>query len=198
MSADAVVVATGPVLAHTAALAGVTIELRPTRRHKLVLPELAEVPADAPMTIEEETAAHWRPVLRGALALCTDPATPPSEPHDPVPIEHDWAFGLLDPRSDHALARVAPFWTDVWAGGAPTAHWFLQAGQYEVTPDRRPYLGPVGPDGLHLNGGYSGHGIMSAPGGSRRVVDLLTGAANPGANPLRPDRPIAAREHDIL
>jgi hypothetical protein len=37
------------------------------------------------MTIEEETAAHWRPVLEGAMALFTDPGTPPSEPHDPVP-----------------------------------------------------------------------------------------------------------------
>jgi sarcosine oxidase subunit beta len=150
------------------------------------------------MTIEEETAAHWRPAMRGALALFTDPDTPPSEPHDPVPIEHDWAFGLLDPRSDHALARVAPFWRDAWSGGAPTVHWFLQAGQYEVTPDRRPYLGAIGPEGLFINGGYSGHGVMAGPGGSRRVVDLIVGAADADANPLRPDRPIERREHDIL
>ena len=74
------------------------------------MPWLPQVPADAPMTIDEETAAHWRPYVGGAIALFTDADTPPSEPHDPVPIEHDWAFGLLDPRSPHALARVAPFW----------------------------------------------------------------------------------------
>ena len=198
VSAPAVVVATGPFLAHTAALAGIGLELAPRRRQKLVLPALPSVPSDAPMTIEEETAAHWRPYLDGALALFTDAETPPSEPHDPVPIEHDWAFGLLDPRSPHALARVAPFWRNVWADGAPSVHWFLQAGQYEVTPDRRPYLGPIGPDGLYLNGGYSGHGIMAGAGGSRRVVDLLTGAAKAADNPFRPDRPIDVREHDIL
>jgi sarcosine oxidase, subunit beta len=198
VAAAAVVVATGPFLSHTASMAGIGVELRPTRRQKLVLPSLPGVPPDAPMTIEEETAAHWRPYLGGALALFTDADTPPSEPHDPVPIEHDWAFGLLDPRSEHALAKVAPFWRDVWADGAPSVHWFLQAGQYEVTPDRRPYLGPIGPDGLHLNGGYSGHGIMAGTGGSRRVVDLVAGVASAEDNPFRPDRTIDVREHDIL
>jgi sarcosine oxidase, subunit beta len=198
VAADAVVVAVCPFIAHVAALAGVHVELRPIRRQKLIIPDLPAVPADAPMTIEEETAAHWRPAMRGCLALFTDPDTPPSEPHDPVPIDPDWAFGLLDPRSSHALSRVAPFWREAWAGGAPAAHWFLQAGQYEYTPDRRPYLGPIGPAGLHLNGGYSGHGIMAGAGGSRRVVALLTGAAARDANPLAPDRSFDEREHDIL
>jgi sarcosine oxidase, subunit beta len=198
VSAPSVVVAAGPFLGTVAAMAGVEVELRPTRRQKLVIPELPAVPPDAPMTIEEETAAHWRPAMRGCLALFTDPGTAESEPQDPVPIDQSWAFGLLDPSSDYALARVAPFWRDVWAGGAPSVHWYLQAGQYEYTPDRRPYLGPIGPDGLYLNGGYSGHGIMAGAGGSRRVVDLMIGAADPDANPLRPDRPMDVREHDIL
>lgn len=198
VSCPAIVVAAGPFTAQVASLAGVRVELRPTRRQKLVIPELPLVPPDAPMTIEEETAAHWRPAMRGALALFTDPDAPPGEPHDPVPIEHDWAFGLLDPASDRALARVAPFWRDAWSGGASTVHWFLQAGQYEYTPDRRPYLGQIGPEGFHLNGGYSGHGIMAGAGGSRRVIDLLTGVAAAADNSLRPDRPMSAREHDIL
>ncbi len=198
VAADAVVVAAGPFTAEVAALAGVTVEIRPTRRQKLVLPDLPAVPSDAPMTIDAETAAHWRPALRGCLGLFTESGTEPSAPADPVPVDQDWAFRLLDPSSPQALARVAPFWRDVWAGGAISAHWYLQAGQYEVTPDRRPYLGPVGPDGLHLNGGYSGHGIMAGAGGSRLVVDLLTGTADAAANALRPDRSFDRREHDIL
>lgn len=198
IATDTVIIATGPFMARTAALAGVEVVVRPTRRQKLIVPDLPLVPPDAPMTIDEETAAHWRPAMRGCLALHTDASTPASEPHDPVPIEHEWAFGLLDPGSDHALARVAPFWRDAWSGGASSVHWYLQAGQYEVTPDRRPYLGPIGPDGLHLNGGYSGHGIMAGTGGSRLVVDLVTGRAARDENPFRPDRTFAAREHDIL
>ena len=198
VTTERVVIATGPFLAHVAALAGVSVELRPTRRQKLVIPDLPAVPPDAPMTIDEETAAHWRPAMRGCLALYTEAGTPASEPHDPVPVEHEWAFGLLDPASEHALAHVAPFWRDAWAGGAPAMHWYLQAGQYEVTPDRRPYLGPAGPSGLYLNGGYSGHGIMAGAGGSRLVVDLVTGRADAASNPFRPDRAFDSREHDIL
>lgn len=198
VSCDAVVVAAGPFTARAAALAGVEVRLRPTRRQKLVVPDLPAVPADAPMTIDEETAAHWRPAMRGCLALFTDPAADASEPLDPVPVDHDWAFGLLDPASDHALARVAPFWREVWASGAPTVPWYLQAGQYEITPDRRPYLGAIGPEGFYLNGGYSGHGVMAGPAGSRLVVDLVTGAADGATNSFRPDRPMDAREHDIL
>ena len=198
VATERVILATGPFLGHAAAMAGVEIQLRPTRRQKLVIPELPAVPADAPMTIEEETAAHWRPAMRGCLALFTDPGATPSEPHEPVPVDHEWAFGLLDPASDHALARVAPFWASVWGDGAPSVHWFLQAGQYEYTPDRRPYLGAIGPDGLYLNGGYSGHGIMAGPAGSRLVVDLVTGRADARSNPFRPDRTFVTREHDIL
>ena len=198
VSAPAVIVAAGPFLARVTSLAGIEVVLRPTRRQKLVIPDLPDVPADAPMTIHEETAAHWRPAMRGAIGLFTDAAELPSEPHDPVPVDHDWAFGLLDPASEHGLAVVAPFWRKSWAGGASSIAWYLQAGQYEVTPDHRPYLGQIGPEGLYLNGGYSGHGIMAGAGGSRLVVDLLTGAVDASANPFRPDRTFADRERDIL
>jgi sarcosine oxidase, subunit beta len=198
VQADAVLLATGPFLAQAAALAGVELSIAPTVRHKLVIPDLPAVPADAPMTIDEETAAHWRPAMGGCLALFTEADTPSTEPADPVPVNHDWAFGLLDPDSPHALARVTPFWREVWNDGAPSVHWFLQAGQYEVTPDRRPHIGATGVDGLFVNGGYSGHGIMAGAAGSRLAIDLVTGRADPARNPFAPDRPIAVREHDIL
>jgi sarcosine oxidase subunit beta len=181
-----------------AATAGLEIDLRPTIRQKLVMPELPAVPRDAPMTIDEETAAHWRPALAGAFGLHTDARTPPGEPLDPVPIDHRWAFGLLDPASDHALARIAPFWGDLWNDGASAFSWFLQAGQYEVTPDRRPYLGPAGPQGLFLNTGYSGHGIMAGTAGSRLVADAIAGRPDPAMEAFRADRAPVPREHDIL
>jgi sarcosine oxidase subunit beta len=196
VTAGSVVIATGPFLAATATLAGLDVALRPTRRQKLVLPDLPEVPPDAPMTIDEETAAHWRPASRGAFALWTEAATPGSPPLEDVPTTADWALGLLDPRSDHSLARVSPFWRDVWVGG--TATWYQQAGQYEYTPDRRPYLGPTSVPGVYLNGGYSGHGIMTSAGGSRQLVEMLVGRIDPATHPLRPDRPMERREFDIL
>jgi sarcosine oxidase subunit beta len=74
----------------------------------------------------------------------------------------------------------------------------LQGGQYDVTPDHRPLLGPTPVDGLFVNCGYSGHGIMASAGGSRLVVDLLTGRQDPATNPFRPDRPLVPRPLDIL
>ncbi len=84
----------------------------------------------------------------------------------------------------------------------------VQAGQYEVTPDHRPYVSSTAVDGLWLNGGYSGHGVMSSAGGSRLLVDLITErstapvgglTADPdGRSPFRVDRPLLARERDVL
>ena len=192
----AVVNAAGPFAGKLAALAGLALELRPTIRTKLILPEVPEVPPDAPMTIEEETAAHWRPGLRGAYALWTEAGTPPGEPLENVPPNADFAFGLLNPASDHALARLCPFWQDVWDRN--TTSWVPHAGQYDYTPDHRPLLGPTAIPGLFLNAGYSGHGIMTSTAGSRIVVDTLLGRLSATVNPFRPDRPMVERSLDIL
>ncbi|MDP8921951.1 MAG: FAD-binding oxidoreductase, partial [Chloroflexota bacterium] len=190
------VVAAGPISGVVARLAGLDLDLRPRRRMKLVIPDLPDVPPDAPMTIDEDTVAHWRPALGGAYALFTDPAAPVAEPLEDVPASTGFAFELLDPSSPRALARISPFWARVWERGGPD--WVVQAGQYEYTPDHRPYLGPSPIEGLHLNCGYSGHGIMASAGGSRIVVDLMTGRMARADNPFRIDRPIVERPLDIL
>ncbi|HMA33411.1 MAG TPA: FAD-dependent oxidoreductase [Chloroflexia bacterium] len=196
ISTDHAVIAAGPFSGVVAGLAEVDVPLALVRRQKLIMPEVPEVPADAPMTIDEETGAHWRPALHGAYLLWTAPGVAPGPPLDDVPTSADFAFGLLDPASPHAVASISPFWRTVWARN--TSHWFLQAGQYAYTPDHRPFLGPTPVAGLYVNCGYSGHGIMAGTGGSRLTVDTLTGALAPAANPFRLDRPVVARELDIL
>ena len=96
-----------------------------------------------------------------------------------------------------SLARVVPFWRDVWERG--DAHWLLQAGQYTVTPDHRPLIGPAGPSGLFVNTGYSGHGIMLGPAGSALLAAQLTGAG-PGeaGNPFAVGRTFAERPQPTL
>ena len=74
----------------------------------------------------------------------------------------------------------------------------LQAGQYTITPDHRPLIGPTPIEGLFVNSGYSGHGIMGSPAGSRLLVDLLTGAIPAHENPFRLDRSFLERELDVL
>jgi sarcosine oxidase subunit beta len=193
--AQTVVIAAGPLSAPLGRLAGLELPLSTVRRQKLIVPDLPLVPPDAPMTIEFETGAHWRPAGNGAHALWTGPA-PAEPPLDDVPTSSEFAFGLLDPKSDHALARIVPFWTQVWESAR--LQWWLQAGQYTYTPDRRPLLGPTAIPGLAVNTGYSGHGIMGSIGGSRRAVDAITGRIKPQENPLRPDREMAARTFDVL
>src|SRR6266508_5017472 len=197
VGADAVVVAAGPFSGEVARLAGVELPVSTVRRQKLVLPEVPQVPASAPMTVDDDTGVHWRPAFRGASLLFADPATPPSPPSDDVPLDHRFVFQLLDPSSPVSAARVAPFWRDVWA--VWSAPWMLQAGHYTMTPDHRPLIGSTAVEGLLLNSGYSGRGVMAGPAGSRHLVDLLSGKISAADNPFRPDRSFAERPaFDIL
>ena len=196
IATDAAVIATGPLSGPLAALAGLSLPLVTVTRQKLILPEVPEVPADGPMTIDEETGAHWRPAYgRGAWLLHTDPATQPSAPTMDAPTDHRFAFRLMDPSSAVAVARVVPFWRDVWERGS--RHWMLQAGQYTVSPDHRPLIGQTPVAGLYVNTGYSGHGIMLSPAGSRLLVEALTsGGRTP--NPFEPGRAMTPRPQPTL
>ena len=206
IAAPIVILATGPFLAQTAELAGLAIEIAPTVRQKVLVADLPAVPVDAPMTIDEETGAHWRPWLRGALVLQTDPATQPSVPSWSPAGAADAGFRLLDPASPVSVARISPFWAEAWRAGGVS--FTVQAGQYEITPDHRPYVSPTPVRGLWLNGGYSGHGVMGSAGGSRLLLDLITGRSTApgggirsdpdGSSPFRIDRTYVERERDVL
>jgi glycine/D-amino acid oxidase-like deaminating enzyme len=189
---EAAVICCGPLSGPIAASAGLALPLETVTRQKVVLPDVPEVPPDAPMTIDEDTLAHWRPALRGAWALFTDPSTPPSPPTENVQPDPAFAYALLDPASPTSVARVAPFWREVWERG--TAHWWVEAGQYTMTPDHRPIVGETDVGGLWVNTGYSGHGIMASPAASRTLVDLMTGKASAERNPFSPARDFVAPE----
>jgi sarcosine oxidase, subunit beta len=196
ISSGLAVIAAGPFSGEVASLAGVELPVQAVRRQKMTMPEVPEVPQDAPMTIDDDTGAHWRPGLRGAFLLFTDPDEPPGPPAEDLLTDHDFALGLLDPESRISVARVAPFWRGVWERGS--ANWILQAGQYTMTPDHRPLLGPTPVENLYVNTGYSGHGVMGSAAGSRIVVDTLTGGLTPDQNPFHPIREFQHRELDRI
>jgi len=87
-----------------------------------------------------------------------------------------------------AVARPSPFWREI-AAHLKTSNLFLSAGQYTVTPDHKPIIGPY-PEipGLYLNVGYSGHGVMGSPDGGRLAVDLIAGRVPDGDNPFSYER----------
>jgi len=194
IAAGAAVIAAGPLSGRVAATGGVRLSVRMVRRHKLWVPGLAAVPPDAPMTIDEDTGAHWRPAFGGAWVLFPDPSERPGPPEEAVPVDPASAFRVLDPASSASVARKVPFWRDVWEHGAH--QWMLQAGQYTMTPDRRPLIGPTGVEGLYVNTGYSGHGIMLSPAGSRLLADVVSRPSEP--NPFALDRTFVPTEPALL
>jgi sarcosine oxidase subunit beta len=196
IATGAAVIACGPLSGRVAGVAGLELPIVTVRRHKLWVPALDVVPSDAPMTIDEDTGTHWRPALGGAWLLYTDPGTPPSPPSDNVPVDPRFAFQLLDPASPVSVARTVPFWEEVWRYGA--RQWVLQAGQYTVTPDHRPFIGATEIDGLHVNTGYSGHGIMLAPAGGRVMAEVLTGDLKGEDNPFSLHRSFERRRAPTL
>ncbi len=186
ISCQAAVIACGPLSGHVARLAGVGLPVHAVRRQRVVLWDVPEVPADAPMTIDEDTGTHWRPTPAGAYLLHPDADEQPGEPADVVEVDPAFADRLLDPDSPHAAARTAPFWRDVWERNA--CSWAVQAGQYTMTPDQRPLIGTTGVDGLWVNTGYSGHGVMAGPGGAALLAELIVGSRDAGDNPFALDR----------
>ncbi len=55
-----------------------------------------------------------------------------------------------------------------------------------MTPDQRPLIGPTEVEGIHVNTGYSGHGVMAGPAGGQILAGLLTGAVT--TSPFALDR----------
>ena len=133
------------------------------------------VPQWAPLVFDEDTGAHWRPALRGAYALISFAGQEPCTPVDDPVTEADFAYQVLDPASPTSIARLSPFWRDVWEDGR--AAWTVQCGLYTVTPDHRPLIDETPVPGLYVNTGYSGHGVMCSVGGGRLLVERLQGGA---------------------
>jgi sarcosine oxidase subunit beta len=187
IACGAVAICAGPLSGPLAGLAGVDLPVSTVVRHKVVLPDVPEVDPDGPMTIDEDTGAHWRPAdPAGAWLLFTDPTTPPSTPTMDVPTDHRFAFRLMDPSSPISVARMAPFWRRVWERGSDP--WMLQAGQYTIAPDHRPLIGATGAEGLFVNTAYAGHGIMQGPAGGELCVRAIVDPGAPNALGLSTER----------
>ena len=184
---EAVVIACGPLSGVVASMAGVTLPVTAVRRHKLVCPDLPAVPAGGPMTIDEDSGAHWRPYLGGAALLWNDPDEPPGVPAEAVVADPGFAAAVLDPRLPSAAARLSPALAGAWRSGV---RFWVEAGQYTMTPDHLPLVGGTELDGLFVNTGYCGHGVMMSPGASRQLPEAIRGG-EPG--PFDPRRPMRAR-----
>jgi sarcosine oxidase subunit beta len=184
VSTRSCVIAAGPLSGVVAATAGVDLPVRTLRRHRLVLPDVPQVPPDAPLVYDEDTGAHWRPAFRGAYALLSEPDNTDVDAVDDPLVDPGFPYRLLDPASPTSLARTTSFWREVWDDGR--AAWASQCGLYTVTPDFRPLLDETPVTGLYVNTGYSGHGVMCSVGGARHLLEVVTGSRR--ENPFALDR----------
>jgi sarcosine oxidase subunit beta len=174
------VVAAGPFSGRVAGLAGLAIPFGAVRRHRAGIKAHPFIPRHAPMTVSLDTGAHWRPEGPGAyLGWSAALDERPEEPREDVRPE--WTFPAL---ALDAVARFSPFWVEI-ASNLVHANVTVEAGQYDMTPDAKPLIGAAGGlEGLYLNTGYSGHGVMGAPAGGRMVVDAMLGRLPDDRNPF--------------
>lgn len=178
ISTPRVVTAAGPFSGLVGRMVGVELPLAIVRRQKVILVPHSLVPQGAPMTVDLDSGAYWRPEVAGVALGWANPESP-GVPLERVPT--DWSFPVM---MLERVARLCPFWWDI-AEGLSREDVHLSAGQYTVTADSKPIIGAhPDVDGLYLNVGYSGHGMMGSPDGARRLADLIVGKATEEDNPF--------------
>jgi len=189
--ADNVVICAGPFAGVVAKMAGIDLSLENVRHQQLTLGKHHLIPHDAPMVVDADTGAHWRPEGPGAV-FGFSRSEPASEPLDYVPTDWEFPAQVLD-----GVARVTPFWNEV-IPGLKRADLGLVAGQYTETPDSNPLIGATHVQGVWLNCAYGGHGVMMSASGARLFIDVLTGKVNDADNPFRVNRDFKVGEKMVL
>jgi sarcosine oxidase subunit beta len=176
---ETVVLAAGPFSRQVAQWVGVDLLLKIFSQQEAVVHHHEAIPRDAPVTIDLDTAAFWRPEAGGGGMVSTGLHEPSEEPVDPVPT--DWAYPAF---AIEAASRLSPFWLKV-ADSLTRENVSVRAGQIDYTPDKKPIIG-LHPDvgGLYLSVGHSGHGVMASLEAGRLLAALMVGNESDQDNPF--------------
>ncbi|WFB06733.1 FAD-binding oxidoreductase [Streptomyces sp. LX-29] len=189
IAAGTVVLAQGAWGARLARPLGVDLPVRP-RRIGIALADTGGpdgVAPAIPTCIDDTTGRYFRPDGAGRMFF--------GVPSDDG-MELDRELPPLTPE-ELTAARAAVGRRVPAAATAPVIG--TRAGFDGYTPDRRPVIGPAGPEGCYLATGFSGGGFKTAPVvGSLVAAELIgTGPAGPTEEellrPYRPDRFAAGR-----
>jgi glycine/D-amino acid oxidase-like deaminating enzyme len=149
------------------------LPVRPLCRQLVDVGPVADLPADLPMTIEDETTFHFR--RRGdTLRLAMTEPTPRWTSEEVVD----------DALVEDCRARLAHRYPP--AAGTPVVR--AWAGLYDMTPDVHPVIGWAR-EGVYVACGFSGHGFMQSPAVGSAVAHELLGKTPPvDLTPYRLDR----------
>lgn len=152
--AEAVVICAGARSAEVARSLGADLGVRAERRGVFQVGPYPWVTGGAPMLLEVESGFHFRE--RDGRLLMMAP-----EPPD------DWAAHRA--ALVHRVPRTASI-------AGPEAHW---TGDYEVTFDHHPLVGPTGRERVWAMCGFSGHGVMQSPAVAASLAAMLVGTTPP-------------------
>lgn len=158
IAAPTVVNATGPWAAEVGRWAGVGIPLTNRTRTIVMTGPLPDIPADRPFVEDETVEWYFRPETGGVLMGMGN--VPAKSPEAVLDTE------MVNAIVDHAVHRVpvlekASLLT-AWSGVRP------------LTADGRPIFGAVpAVDGLLLNCGWGGMGIIQSPAAGQLMAELV-------------------------
>lgn len=165
LRADVVVNAAGGWSRELAATVGLRPPNAPVRREVFVT-EPAKPFMSAAITFYRPAEGWFNQTLRGELVAGV------TDPDEPVAMTERSSFAFLR-RTSEVLLRKAPRLGHLRV----IRQW---AGVYDMTPDRRPLVGPVSArPGLVQMNGYSGRGFALAP----LIAELLAGWIVTGERP---------------
>lgn len=183
-----VVNAAGPYAAEVAAWAGLEVPVVPLRRHCFTTEPLPFVNDSLPMIVDMGSGVYMHKESGGLLLGLANKDEPPG-----FNTSVDWDFleRVVEPAIHRIPALEAAEVSNGWAG------------LYETTPDHNAILGPpAAVGGLMLANGFSGHGLMHAPGVGQLISEwIVDGRPSLDLSPLRLERfkgaPLAAESNVI-
>lgn len=180
--APIVVNAAGGWSSGVAGMAGLRVANVPLRR-EVIVTEPSKPFMGPAITFYRPTEGWFNQTLRGELVAGV------VDPDEPVGMNHASTFRFMN-RTASVLLRKAPRLGHLRV----IRQW---AGVYDMTPDRKPLVGPVrSPPGFVQANGYSGRGFALAPIVAELLATwLVTGERPELLAPFDPDR-FAGREDE--
>jgi sarcosine oxidase subunit beta len=157
VACETVVVACGAWSRDVAALAGVVLPSHPVR-HEILATEPLK-PWLGPLVATLGSGLYFSQTQRGEIVGGM------GDPEEPEGADQGSTLRFLA-----RFARASTALVPRLAGVKVVRQW---AGLYDVTPDRRPILGPAGFANFHQLSGFVGHGFMMAPAVAELYADLL-------------------------
>jgi len=168
IAADYVVNAAGPWGHRVAAMAGVEIPITPKKRRAAILQPEQEPPGSAPLVIDLDSGAYFRPWDDGQAVAGGhfEAADPTVEPDDPDSFEDSVALDWADDAMA-ALVETSEYF------GLDTRIVRGWSGVYAITPSNHPIIEESVP-GFVTNVGHAGRAFMHAPATGQLVAEIVT------------------------